>query len=81
MIHEVKKQEVDGLHPTISEFEGKPDIWLLAFLSTLRDALDMVGVSEAAAVRVTATFRKEKRRRCCSSRWKVRRRNTTPNGR
>lgn len=46
------KQKVDGKHPTLRQFCGKSAIILLTFLSTLRDAFEMIGGSEGEAVRV-----------------------------
>ena len=51
--HGIKKR-VGGLLPTLREFDGKKPIALLTFLSQLREGLNALGVSEAAAVRVLA---------------------------
>ena len=52
-IHRLKKQ-IGCLLPTLREFDGKKPIALLTFLSQLREGLNALGVSEAAAVRVIA---------------------------
>ena len=52
-IHRLKKR-IGGLLPTLREFDGKKPIALLTFLSELREGLNALGVSEAAAVRVLA---------------------------
>lgn len=54
-MHEVKRQ-VNGLHPIMRAFSGNPAVRLLTFTSTHQDAFDIVGVSEAGAVRVLAYF-------------------------
>lgn len=54
-MHEVKRQ-VDGFHPTRCKFKVKPAVRLLKFLSTLRDAFEMIGVRKAAAIGVFACF-------------------------
>ena len=50
-IHRLKKR-IGGLVPTLREFDGKKPIGLLTFLSQIREGLNALGVSEAAAVRV-----------------------------
>ena len=52
-IHRLKKR-IGGLLPTLREFDGKKPIALLTFLSQLREGINAIGVSEAAAVRVLA---------------------------
>ena len=52
-IHRLKKR-IGGLLPTLREFDGKKLIALLTFLSQLREGLNILGVSEAAAVPVLA---------------------------
>ena len=48
------KKRIGGLLPKLREFDGKKPIALLTFLSQLREGLNTLGVSEAAAVRVLA---------------------------
>lgn len=50
-MHDLERQ-IDGLHPKMAPYGGKPAIRLVAFLATLRHAFYMVGSSEAAAVSV-----------------------------
>ena len=50
-IHWLKKR-ISGLLRTLHEFDGKKPIALLTFLSKLREGLNALEVSEAAAVRV-----------------------------
>ena len=47
-------KRIGGLLPTLREFDGKKPIALLTFLSPLREEINSLGVSEAAAVRVLA---------------------------
>ena len=49
-IHRLKKR-IGFLLPTLREFDGKKPMALLTFLLQVRDGLNALGVSEAAAVR------------------------------
>ena len=50
------KAQIDGLYPTLGTYSGAKPISLLGFLSTLKEAFNSCGTSEAVAVRALAYF-------------------------
>ena len=50
------KTQFDGLYPTLGTYSGANPISLLGFLSTLKEAFNAYGTSEAVAVRALAYF-------------------------
>ena len=50
------KLQIDGLYPTLGTYSGAKPISLLEFLSTLKEAFNAYGTSEAVAVRALAYF-------------------------
>ena len=50
------KTQIDGLYPTLGTYSGAKPFALLGFLSTLKEAFNAYGTSEAFAVRAVAYF-------------------------
>lgn len=47
------KEPVDGIHPKVGVFDGRKPIWILYFITNLRNKINTLGTSEAAEVRVS----------------------------
>lgn len=43
------KLQIDGLHPSLHAYSGVKPIGLLTFLATMKNTINTLGVSEAAA--------------------------------
>lgn len=50
------KMNVDGIHPKFGTFYGRKKIWLLPFLTNIRDKFNEMGTGEVEAVRVSEYF-------------------------
>lgn len=56
------KHNIDRLYPTLATFTGELPIQLLSLFSTMKNALDTTGASEASGMRVITYLIEEKAR-------------------
>lgn len=58
------KKEIYGPHPKLRELSGNKEIDLRSFLSVVRDALDIIGDSEAILLRIISVLTRRRGERC-----------------